>query len=162
MCSGSRFDRVCAFSPGIGSNLAEIPVVAPKAHFRPVPTLATAGSNENVPFRSVGGKQARFAYVAPPPCSPTARGSSLPSMNGGSHTGPRRNPNCHRPDRTLRVVWRTARLGTRPGFAERDGAVLRPGEGFARGRRQDLLLAHFSLFRECSIIFDMIHNVAIE
>ena len=149
---GSRFDRVCAFSPGFGYNLTEIPIVAPKAHFRPVPTLATGGSNENVPFRIVGGKQARFAYVAQPPCSPTARASSRQSMNGGSHTGPMRNKNIHRPDRTLRVAWRTARLGTRPGFAERDGAVLRPGEGFARGRRQDLLLAHFPPSRASLII----------
>ena len=34
-------------------------------------------------------------------------------------------------------------LGTRPGFAERDGADLRPAEGFALGRRPDPLLGHF-------------------
>ena len=29
-------------------------IFAPKAHLRPLPTLDTAGSNENVPFRSPG------------------------------------------------------------------------------------------------------------
>ena len=101
LCSGSRFDRVCTFSPGIGSNLTEIPVVAPKAHFRPVPTLATGGSNENVPFRIVEGQQARFAYVAPPPRSPTPRASSRQSINGGSQTGPMRGKTFQRPDRDI-------------------------------------------------------------
>ena len=100
-----------------------LPIFAPKAHLRPLPTLATAGSNENVPFRSAGGSQARVACTAPPPRSPTQRGGSWQSPNLDSQTGPMWILECWRQDRTLLVAWRTARLGTRPGFPARDGAV---------------------------------------
>ena len=119
----SRFERICGVSPGFGSNLTEIPVVAPKAHFRPVPTLATGGSNENVPLRSVGGSQACFACAAPPPSSPTPRAGPWQSPKVASHTDPMWGIKFWSQDRTLRIVRSGAKLRTRPGFAERDGAV---------------------------------------
>ena len=106
-----------------------------------LPTLDTAGSNGNVPFRSVGGEQAHFTHVAPPPRPRTARGGWLQDMSGGPQTGRIGIRNFHRWFRSLRLSWITAGLGTRPGFAERDGAVWRPAEGSARGRRRASFLA---------------------
>ena len=76
------------------------------------------------------GPSSGAACRAAPRCSPKPRASWWQSMNGDSHTGPMPAKKYCRPDRSRRVAWRTARLGTRLTFPERDGAI---SHGFTFG-----------------------------